>query len=67
MTTKVELDQGKCRAYGLCVTAHPEVFALPPGSPVAVVIRDVVDADDLDDVQEAVRACPAQAISLVEE
>lgn len=66
MTTKVVLDQGKCRAYGLCVTAHPEVFMLPSGSPVAVVIRDVVGSDDLDDVQEAVRVCPAQAISIVE-
>lgn len=67
MTTKVVLDQVKCRAYGLCVTAHPEVFVLPPGSPVAVVAQDVVGADDLEDVQEAVRACPAQAISIVEE
>ncbi|WP_323101297.1 ferredoxin [Intrasporangium sp. YIM S08009] len=65
--SKVLLDQGLCRAYGLCVTVHPEVFALPPGSPVAVVVRDIVDDDDLADVREAVRACPAQAISLVEE
>lgn len=65
--TKVVLDQGLCRAYGLCVTAHPDIFLLPPGSPVAVVTREVVDADDLEDVKEAVRVCPAQAISLAEE
>lgn len=65
--SRVVLDQGLCRAYGVCVTAHPEVFALPPGSPVAVVVRDVVDANDLEDVREAVRACPAQAISLMED
>lgn len=67
MSAKVLLDQGKCRAYGLCVTVHPEVFVLPPGSPVAVVTREVVDADDLEDVQEAARVCPAQAITVVEE
>ena len=67
MTTKVLLDQVKCRAYGLCVTAHPEVFVLPPGSPIAVVVRDVVGDDDLEDVREAVRVCPAQAISIAEE
>jgi ferredoxin len=67
VTTKVLLDQVKCRSYGLCVTAHPEVFVLPPGSPVAVVVRDVVGEDDLEDVREAVRVCPAQAISTVEE
>jgi ferredoxin len=65
--TRVALDQGLCRAYGVCVTAHPEVFVLPPGSPVAVVAREVVDGDDLEDVREAVRACPAQAITLVED
>jgi len=67
VTTKVLLDQVKCRAYGLCVTAHPEVFVLPPGSPIAVVVRDVVGVDDLEDVREAVRVCPAQAISIAEE
>ena len=65
--TRVVLDQGLCRAYGLCVTAHPEVFLLPPGSPVAVVTREVVGPDDLEDVMDAVRACPAQAISVVED
>lgn len=65
--TKVVVDQGLCRAYGLCVAAHPDIFQLPPGSPVAVVAREVIDADDLEDVREAIRACPTQAISLSEE
>jgi len=65
--TKVVVDQGLCRGYGLCVTAHPDIFVIPPGSPVAVVTGDVVDGDDLEDVREAIRVCPAQAISLAEE
>ena len=65
--TRVVLDAGKCRAYGLCVTAHPEIFDVQAGFPVAVVTRDVVGPDDLDDVQEAIRACPTQAISLAED
>lgn len=65
--TRVVLDAGRCRAYGLCVTAHPEIFTLSAGSPVAVLTRDVIGPDDTDDVQEAIRACPAQAISLAED
>jgi ferredoxin len=62
---KVVLDQARCHGYGLCVTIHPEIFAVPPASPVAILIRDIVGDGDLDDVGEAVRVCPAQAISLV--
>jgi len=62
---KVVLDQARCHGYGLCVTIHPEIFAIPPASPVAILIRDVAGAGDLEDIEEAIRACPAQAISLV--
>jgi ferredoxin len=66
MTEKVRVvvDGSRCQAYGVCVTIHPEVFDVPPGQPAAVVLRDVVDAEDREDVEEAARACPAQAISL---
>ncbi|MCI3270732.1 ferredoxin [Streptomyces cylindrosporus] len=64
--TSVTVDPGRCTAYGICVGIHPEVFAVPPGSPLTVVTRDVLTEDDLEDVREAVRACPAQALRLVE-
>jgi ferredoxin len=62
--THVRVDATKCQAYGLCVGINPDVFDVPPGSPVAVLRRDVVAGDDLEDVLEAARACPAQAISV---
>ncbi|WP_432841941.1 ferredoxin [Dactylosporangium sp. CA-092794] len=61
---RVAVDASRCQAYGLCVAVHPDVFDVPAGSPTAVVLRDVVGAGDLDDVEQAVRACPAQALSL---
>lgn len=64
--TAVAVDPGRCMAYGLCVGIHPDVFALPQGSPAAVVTREVLLPDDLEDVEEAIRACPAQALTLVE-
>ncbi|KAE8765733.1 ferredoxin [Georgenia thermotolerans] len=60
----VHLDTSRCRAYGICVGILPDVFDLPKGSPVAVLRLAVADGEDLEDLEEAVFNCPAQAISL---
>jgi ferredoxin len=60
----VHLDTSKCRAYGICVGIVPDVFDLPKGSPVARLLKDVTDAHELADLEEAAFNCPAQAISL---
>jgi ferredoxin len=64
--TTVTVDPTKCVAYGICVAFHPEVFAIPAGGSAVAVIHDEIEPDDLDDVREAVRACPSQALTLVE-
>ena len=61
---RVIVDTARCQAYGLCVAIHPEVFDVPDGATTAHVLRDVIDDDDRRDVEEAIHACPAQAISL---
>ena len=65
MTGQVEvlLDTNLCNGYGVCVTIMPDVFDTPAGSPVAVLLRDRVEADETDDLDEAIRACPAQALA----
>jgi len=60
--TVVRLDQHRCRSYGICVSILPDVFDLPPDAKSAVLLRHEVDPDDVEDLQEAVRSCPAQAI-----
>jgi len=60
--TTVELDELRCRGYGICVSILPDVFDLPGGAKTAVLLRHDVDADDVEDLEESVRACPAQAI-----
>lgn len=60
--TTVEVDQGRCRGYGICVSILPDVFDLPAGARTAVLLRHDVGADDVEDLEESVRACPAQAI-----
>lgn len=61
---KVLLDTNLCSAYGVCVGIMPDVFDTPPGSPVAVLLRDHVNADEREDLEEAVRACPSQALAI---
>ncbi len=61
---QVTVDASRCQAYGVCVAIDPDVFEVSPTSNTAVVLRDVIDADDREDVEEAVRNCPAQAIAL---
>jgi ferredoxin len=61
---QVTVDTARCQAYGVCVATDPDVFDVPPDSTTAVVLREVVDAGELEDVEEAVRGCPAQAIAL---
>jgi ferredoxin len=61
---KVLLDTSLCSTYGVCVGIMPDVFDTPPGAAVAVLLRDHVDADERADLDEAVRACPAQALAI---
>jgi ferredoxin len=61
---EVLLDTNLCSAYGVCVSILPDVFATPPGSPVAVLLRNHVDESEREDLAEAVRACPAQALQV---
>jgi ferredoxin len=60
--TVVRLDQVRCRSYGICVSILPDVFDLPPDAKSAVLLRHEVDPDDVEDLEEAIRSCPAQAI-----
>ncbi|QYN33515.1 ferredoxin [Pseudonocardia sp. DSM 110487] len=62
--SEVLLDTDRCQAYGICVGILPDVIATPPGSPVAVLLGTHVDASDREDLAEAVRVCPAQALQI---
>jgi ferredoxin len=61
---EILLDTNLCSAYGVCVSIMPDVFDTPPSSVVAVLLRDGVEADEREDLEEAVRACPAQALKI---
>ena len=61
---EVALDTSRCQAYGLCLGIAPDVFDIPAGSAVAVLLRTTGSAEERATLDEAVRSCPAQAISV---
>jgi ferredoxin len=63
---QVEVDADKCIGSGACVIACPDVFSQDEGG--VVILLEASPAAALhEQVREAVRACPAEVISLVNE
>ena len=60
---RIDVNYRVCESNGLCAGAAPEVFELDDDDNLHV-LRDTVTPDIEDDVREAVRQCPRQAISL---
>jgi ferredoxin len=59
---KVTVDMGLCQANGACVLVAPEVFDLDDED--VLHWADEVGEEQRAEVEEAVRACPVQAIAL---
>jgi ferredoxin len=61
---KVILDELRCDAHGVCVTACPEVFALTDDDDVVRVLIEEPDESLRDSLNRAVLACPKAAIKI---
>lgn len=60
---RVEVDDDRCGGHGTCCTLCPEVFTLNDDGYAEVLDPEVPAAFEVA-VREAVRTCPAQAISI---
>jgi ferredoxin len=65
MTKKVEVDFGLCESNGVCMGIIPEVFHLDEEDYLHI-LQDEVTAENEGQINEAVRQCPRQAISVVD-
>jgi ferredoxin len=65
MTKKIEVDWGLCESNGVCMGIIPEVFQLEDDDTLTV-LQDDVTPENEEQIREAVRQCPRQAISIVE-
>lgn len=63
---RVEVDFDLCESNGVCMGIIPEVFHLGDDD-MLTVLQPEVNPETEERVREAVRQCPRQAISIVEE
>ncbi len=64
MPYRIKIDRTMCSAYGECIGLAPGVFQLGDDN-----VCMVIDADGEDDeaILDAARACPVDAITLIDE
>ena len=60
---KVVVDYDLCEANALCMQAAPEVFRVEEDDTLTILVENPPE-DQRVKVEEAVRLCPRQAISL---
>ena len=65
MTKKIEVDWGLCESNGVCMGVIPEVFQLEDDDTLTL-LQEEVTPDNEEQVLDAVRQCPRQAISISE-
>jgi ferredoxin len=66
MSRKIEVDYGLCESNGVCMGIIPEVFDLDDEDNLNL-LTDEVTPENEEQVREAVRQCPRQAISIRDE
>ena len=66
MTKKIHVDFGLCESNGVCMGIIPEVFDLDDDDELHVLQEDLTSENE-EQVREAVRQCPRQAISIDED
>ena len=65
MTKKIEVDWGLCESNGVCMGVIPEVFQLEDDDTLTI-LQDEVTPENEEQVLDAIRQCPRQAISISE-
>lgn len=63
---KVVVDYGLCEANAICMGINPDVFHLDNDDTLHILQPDITPETE-NDVLEAVRRCPRQALSIVED
>jgi ferredoxin len=63
-TVKVQVDPQRCQGHTLCAMIAPQAFQLDDIDGHSSVVSEDVPADQQEQVAEAVRSCPEQAISI---
>jgi ferredoxin len=62
---KIDVDWGLCESNGVCMGIIPEVFQLGDDDMLSV-LQDEVTPENEQQIRDAVRQCPRQAISITD-
>jgi ferredoxin len=63
---RIDVDLDLCQGHAMCQLEAPEVFEVPKRSTV-IILDDTPPAALRPRVERAVRNCPTQALSIVED
>jgi ferredoxin len=66
MAYKLEVDLDLCQGHAMCELEAPDYFKVPKRGQVEI-LNDEPAEEDLGQVEQAVWACPTQALSIKEE
>jgi ferredoxin len=64
-TMRIVVDRSRCTGIGICESIAPDNFEVGEDGALVVIRDDVAEASRAD-VEEAVRSCPAMALSVSE-
>jgi ferredoxin len=64
---RVTLDETKCQAYGNCMLTAPDVFDLGDEDAFVRILQERPAPELRAVVEEAVRSCPVEALTLHED
>ncbi|MDA3628775.1 ferredoxin [Saccharopolyspora sp. WRP15-2] len=64
---RIEADLDRCAGAGQCVLSAPTWFDQDEEDGRVIVLAAEVDGSGAEEVREAVRLCPAQALALVDQ
>jgi ferredoxin len=64
VSLRVVLDLDTCQGYANCVMSAPEVFDIAEQTGVAILLQEHPDDTQRAAVEEAVRQCPSESITL---
>jgi ferredoxin len=63
---RVAVNRGRCTGIGICESISPAYFEVGDDG-VLILVRETVGAADRAEVEEAVRSCPAAALTIVDD
>jgi ferredoxin len=66
MGVKIEVDLDLCQGHAMCELEAPAYFKVPKHGQVEI-LNDQAPEEDRPQVEQAVWACPTQALSIQEE